>query len=208
MRARVGVDMEFREAVLARRSEYSLDARDVDADAVIARIRGIAGSVPSAFNAQSARVLCLIGEDHRRFWEMVEDVLRERSRDPERFKGTQAKLAGFRAAAGTILFYEVDSRTRELMKAHPSYRDMFPQWAEHGNAMMQFAVWCAITDMGLGANIQHYNPIIDARAAEMLSVPDGYRLVAQMVFGRVTDPAGPKGKLSGDDIVSVGHAKE
>lgn len=208
MRARVGVDMEFREAVLARRSEYSLDARDVDTDAVIARIRGIAGSVPSAFNAQSARILCLIGEDHRRFWEMVEDVLRERSRDPERFKGTKAKLAGFRAAAGTILFYEVDSRTRELMEAHPSYRDMFPQWAEHGNAMMQFAVWCAITDMGLGANIQHYNPLIDSRAAEMLSVPDGYRLVAQMVFGRVTDPAGPKGKLSGDDIVSVGHAKE
>ena len=77
--------MEFRDAVLVRRSEYSLDARDVDTDAVIARIKGIAGSVPSAFNAQSARVLCLVGEDHRRFWEMVEDVLRERSRDPERF---------------------------------------------------------------------------------------------------------------------------
>ena len=200
--------MEFRDAVLARRSEYSLDARDVDTDAVIARIKGIAGSVPSAFNAQSARVLFLVGEDHDRFWAMVEDVLRERSRDPERFKGTQAKLAGFRAAAGTILFYEVDSKTRELMEAHPSYRGMFPQWAEHGNAMMQFAVWCAITDMGLGANIQHYNPLIDDRAAEMLSVPDGYRLVAQMVFGRVTDPAGPKGRLSGDDIVSVGHAKE
>ena len=200
--------MEFRDAVLARRSEYSLDARDVDTDAVIARIKGIAGSVPSAFNAQSARVLFLVGEDHSRFWAMVEDVLRERSRDPERFKGTQAKLAGFRAAAGTILFYEVDSKTRELMEAHPSYRGMFPQWAEHGNAMMQFAVWCAITDMGLGANIQHYNPLIDGRAAEMLSVPDGYRLVAQMVFGRVIDPAGPKGRLSGDDIVSVGHAKE
>ena len=200
--------MEFRDAVLARRSEYSLDTRDVDTDAVIARIRGIAGSVPSAFNAQSARVLFLVGEDHLRFWAMVEDVLRERSRDLERFKGTQAKLAGFRAAAGTILFYEVDSRTRELMEAHPSYRDMFPQWAEHGNAMMQFAVWCAIADMGLGANIQHYNPLIDGRAAEMLSVPDGYRLVAQMVFGRVIDPAGPKGRLSGDDIVSVGHAKE
>lgn len=200
--------MEFRDAVLARRSEYSLDARDVDTDAVIARIKGIAGSVPSAFNAQSARVLFLVGEDHSRFWAMVEDVLRERSRDPERFKGTQAKLAGFRAAAGTILFYEVDSKTRELMEAHPSYRGMFPQWAEHGNAMMQFAVWCAITDMGLGANIQHYNPLIDDRAAEMLSVPDGYRLVAQMVFGRVTDPAGSKGRLSGDDIVSVGHAKE
>ena len=195
--------MEFRDAVLARRSEYSLDARDVDTDAVIARIKGIAGSVPSAFNAQSARVLFLVGEDHSRFWAMVEDVLRERSRDPERFKGTQAKLAGFRAAAGTILFYEVDSKTRELMEAHPSYRDLFPQWAEHGNAMMQFAFWTAIADMGLGANIQHYNPIVDARVAEEFGIPDGYRLIAQMVFGRVVTPAGPKDKLSGEDLVAV-----
>lgn len=200
--------MEFRDAVSARRSEYMLDSQGVDVDAVVSVLRGIAGKVPSSFNAQSARMFVLAGEDHRRFWGIVEDVLRERSRDPERFRGTQAKLAGFSAAAGTILFYEVDSKTRELMEAHPSYRDLFPQWAEHGNAMMQFAVWCAITDMGLGANIQHYNPLIDDRAAEMLSVPDGYRLVAQMVFGRVTDPAGPKGRLSGDDIVSVGHAKE
>ena len=200
--------MEFRDAVSARRSEYMLDSQGVDVDAIVSVLRGIAGKVPSSFNAQSARMFVLAGEDHRRFWGIVEDVLRERSRDPERFRGTQAKLAGFSAAAGTILFYEVDSKTRELMEAHPSYRDLFPQWAEHGNAMMQFAVWCAITDMGLGANIQHYNPLIDDRAAEMLSVPDGYRLVAQMVFGRVTDPAGPKGKLSGDDIVSVGHAKE
>lgn len=200
--------MEFRSAVLARRSEYSLDARGVDTDAVVSRIREIAGSVPSAFNAQSARVLCLVGGDHIRLWAMVEEILRERSRDPERFRGTQAKLAGFRAAAGTILFYEMDSKTHELMEAHPSYRDMFPQWAEHGNAMMQFAVWCGIVDMGLGANIQHYNPIIDESVAEEFSVPCGYRLVAQMVFGRVTDPAKPKDKLPGSAIVSVGHAKE
>ena len=31
--------------------------------------------------------------------------------------------------------------------------------------------------------------------------------VAQMVFGRIVDPAGPKDRLSGDDIVSVGQPK-
>lgn len=195
--------MEFRDAVSARRSEYMLDSQGVDVDAVVSVLRGIAGKVPSSFNAQSARMFVLAGEDHRRFWGIVEDVLRERSRDPERFRGTQAKLAGFSAAAGTILFYEVDTKTEELMEEHPSYRDLFPQWAEHGNAMMQFAFWTAIADMGLGANIQHYNPIVDARVAEEFGIPDGYRLIAQMVFGRVVTPAGPKDKLTGEDLVAV-----
>ena len=195
--------MEFRDAVSARRSEYMLDSQGVDVDAVVSVLRGIAGKVPSSFNAQSARMFVLAGEDHRRFWGIVEDVLRERSKDPERFRGTQAKLAGFSAAAGTILFYEVDTKTEELMEEHPSYRDLFPQWAEHGNAMMQFAFWTAIADMGLGANIQHYNPIVDARVTEEFGIPDGYRLIAQMVFGRVVTPAGPKDKLTGEDLVAV-----
>ena len=195
--------MEFRDAVSARRSEYMLDSQGVDVDAVVSVLRGIAGKVPSSFNAQSARMFVLAGEDHRRFWGIVEDVLRERSRDPERFRGTQAKLAGFSAAAGTILFYEVDAKTEELMEEHPSYRDLFPQWAEHGNAMMQFAFWTAIADMELGANIQHYNPIVDERVAEEFGIPDGYRLIAQMVFGRVVTPAGPKDKLTGEDLVAT-----
>ncbi len=199
--------MEFREAVSARRSEYLLDAKGVDVDEVVSVLRGIAGKVPSSYNVQSARMFVLAGEDHRRFWGIVEDVLRDRSGDPERFKRTQEKLAGFSAAAGTILFYEIDSRTEELMEKYPSYRALFPQWAEHGNAMMQFASWVAIRDMGLGANIQHYNPIIDSRVADEFGIPEGYRLIAQMVFGRVVTPAGPKSKLSGEEIVRVAHAK-
>ena len=198
--------MEFVEAVSKRRSEYALDAQGVDTDAVLSTIKGVAGAVPSAFSVQSARAVFLAGDGHRRFWTIVEDVLRERSKDPERFERTREKISGFSAAAGTVLFYEIDPKTEELMEMHPSYRDMFPQWAEHGNAMMQFAFWTAITDMGLGANIQHYNPIIDSRVSETFGIPDGYRLVAQMVFGRVVAPAGPKDKLSGEDIVGIAHA--
>lgn len=199
--------MEFVEAVSKRRSEYALDAQGVDTDAVLSTIKGVAGAVPSAFNVQSARAVFLAGDGHRRFWTIVEDVLRERSKDPERFERTREKISGFSAAAGTVLFYEIDRKTHELVDKHPTYRDLFPNWAEQGNAMLQYAVWCAITDMGLGANIQHYNPIVDSRVAEEFSIPDGYRLVAQMVFGRIVDPAGPKDRLSGDDIISVGQPK-
>lgn len=199
--------MQFVDAVAARRSEYALDDRGVPADEVVARVRSIAGAVPSSFNSQSARAYFLLGDDHRKFWGIVGDALREKVGDPEAFKRTEAKLAGFSAAAGTILFYEMDQVTEGLIEKYPSYRDLFPQWAEHGNAMLQFAAWVAIRDMGLGANIQHYNPLIDARVAEVFGIPDGQRLVAQMVFGRIVEPAGPKDKLSGDRIVSVAHAK-
>ena len=202
--------MEYQDAIAARHSAYMLDDRiedaGVSADDVLAMLRSIAPKVPSSYNSQSARLILLTGEDHRRFWGIVEEVLRAKVNDDKRFARTEVKLRSFAAAAGTVLFYEIDSVTDGLKEAYPSYADVFPTWAEHGNAMIQFAVWTGFYDMGLAANIQHYNPIIDARVAEEFSVPEGYRLVAQMVFGRETQVPAGKPKLSGEDIVSVGRA--
>ena len=202
--------MEYQDAIAARHSAYMLDDRmedaGVSADDVLAMLRSIAPKVPSSYNSQSARLILLTGEDHRRFWGIVEEVLRAKVNDDKRFARTEVKLRSFAAAAGTVLFYEIDSVTDGLKEAYPSYADVFPTWAEHGNAMIQFAVWTGFYDMGLAANIQHYNPIIDARVAEEFSVPEGYRLVAQMVFGRETQVPAGKPKLSGEDMVSVGRA--
>ena len=202
--------MEYQDAIAARHSAYMLDDRmedaGVSADDVLAMLRSIAPKVPSSYNSQSARLVLLTGEDHRRFWRIVEDVLRAKVNDDKRFARTEVKLRGFAAAAGTVLFYEIDSVTEGLKETYPSYADVFPTWAEHGNAMIQFAVWTGFYDMGLAANIQHYNPIIDARVADEFSVPEGYRLVAQMVFGRETQVPAGKPKLSGEDMVSVGRA--
>ena len=202
--------MEYQDAIAARHSAYMLDDRiedaGVSADDVLAMLRSIAPKVPSSYNSQSARLILLTGEDHRRFWGIVEEVLRAKVNDDKRFARTEVKLRSFAAAAGTVLFYEIDSVTDGLRETYPSYADVFPTWAEHGNAMIQFAVWTGFFDMGLAANIQHYNPIIDARVAEEFSVPEGYRLVAQMVFGRETQVPAGKPKLSGEDMVSVGRA--
>ncbi len=202
--------MEYQDAIAARHSAYMLDDRiedaGVSADDVLAMLRSIAPKVPSSYNSQSARLILLTGEDHRRFWGIVEEVLRAKVNDDKRFARTEVKLRGFAAAAGTVLFYEIDSVTDGLKETYPSYADVFPTWAEHGNAMIQFAVWTGFYDLGLAANIQHYNPIIDARVADEFSVPEGYRLVAQMVFGRETQVPAGKPKLSGEDMVSVGRA--
>ena len=203
--------MEFLDAVAARYSAYSLDdgieEAGVSFDDVVETVRRIAPAVPSSYNSQTCRLIVLGGDDHRAFWSIVADVLRAKVDDEERFARTEAKLKGFSDAAGTILFYEDDAGTEALIKKHPSYKDAFPVWAEHGDAMMQYAVWTGLYDMGLAANIQHYNPIIDDRVGEAFGVPEGLRLVCQMVFGRPTGDRPVKRRLSGEDMVSVGHAK-
>ena len=48
--------------------------------------------------------------------------------------------------------------------------------------------WTLLEAEGLGANLQHYNPMLEARAAKEWNVPLDWRLKAQLVFGT---PAGP-----------------
>ena len=63
---------------------------------------------------------------------------------------------------------------------------------EHSSAIAQFATWTALSELGLGASLQHYNPIVDADAAEAFDVPATWKLRAQLVFGSVEAPAGEK----------------
>ncbi len=60
------------------------------------------------------------------------------------------------------------------------------------NGMHQFAIWTALETEGLGANLQHYNPLIDAKVATEWQVPDDWVLSAQLVFGSVQGEPGKK----------------
>ena len=44
-------------------------------------------------------------------------------------------------------------------------------------------VWTALESLGFGANLQHYNPIVDAPVSKAWSIPSEWRLIAQLVFG-------------------------
>ena len=41
-------------------------------------------------------------------------------------------------------------------------------WSEQGHGMAEYATWLALTEAGLGATLQHYNPLIDAEVAQPL----------------------------------------
>ena len=61
--------------------------------------------------------------------------------------------------------------------------------------MLQFAVWTAFSELGLGASLQHYNPLIDEPVKKMFEVPATWKLVAQMPFGEILAGPEPKEKL-------------
>ena len=79
-----------------------------------------------------------------------------------------------------------------LQKAFPSYKDNFPIWSQQTSAMHQFAIWTMLEDAGLGASLQHYNPLIDEMVQNEWKLDPNWKLIAQMPFGTPTE--GPGGK--------------
>ena len=53
-----------------------------------------------------------------------------------------------------------------MQSAYSAYAEKFPIWAEQSGAMLQYALWVALEAEGLGANLQHYSPLIDAKVAD------------------------------------------
>lgn len=193
----------FKNAVVNRRSVYSLGKNiPVLESEIIATVERMTKETPSPFNIQSARVIVAMGEYHDNVWGITEDTLKNII-SISQFKETEEKLKGFKAAYGTILFFE-DIATVEMTQGKfPQYAKEFSVWSAQANGMLQFAIWTALEDLGLGVNIQHYNPLIDDRIKECFNVPDGWELVAEMVFGEVLEPAAPIVKIPVKDRVKV-----
>ncbi|KAB5550893.1 Nitroreductase-like protein [Coniochaeta sp. 2T2.1] len=150
--------------------------------------------VPSSFNSQTNRVVVLFGAEHDKLWNITEEVLKTVV-PPENFEPTAQKIAMFRGGAGTVLFFEDQTIVESMQEKFPLYADKFPVWATQSDAMLQFTIWTALEAEGLGANLQHYNPIIDSKVAEAWKTPSNWRLNAQLVFGGRTGEAGEKTQL-------------
>ena len=176
-----------------RRSIYMLnDQLPVSKDEVVKLVEHAVLHTPSAFNSQSSRLVVLFGEDHQKLWQITEDLLRAMVNDDEEFKSTADKMAMFKAGAGTILYFEDQSVIKGLQEQFPLYAHNFPVWAEHTSAMHQYAIWNALAALNIGANLQHYNGVIDEKVAETWNIDSNWKLIAQMVFGGIAAPAGEK----------------
>ena len=176
-----------------RRSIYALSNQlPVSNDEIVKLVEHAVLHTPSAFNSQSTRIVVLFGEDHKKLWDITEETLKVIVGDDEKFQGTKDKIAGFRAGAGTVLFFEDKGVVRNMQEAAPLYADKFPIWAHQTSAMHQYVIWTALASIDVGANLQHYNPVIDQRVADAWDIAEDWELNAQMVFGAIEQPAGDK----------------
>lgn len=175
-----------------RRSIYALgNELPVAPQAIVNMAERVLLHTPSAFNSQSSRLVVLFGIEHQKLWDIAEEKLRAAVGDGD-FSGSKQKLDGFRASAGTVLFYEDRNVTESLQEQFALYADRFPVWAQQTSAMHQYAMWTELRTLNVGANLQHYNPLVDEDAAKAFSIPDSWELVAQMPFGNIVEPAGEK----------------
>ncbi|URN84757.1 nitroreductase family protein [Acetobacterium wieringae] len=179
--------LDFKEAIEGRRSIYEIcNESTITAEEILEIVDHSTKHIPSAFNCQSQRVAVLFGEKHLEFWGIVMDILRKRILADE-FRSTENRINGFAAGCGTLLFYDDTSVTKGLMEKFLPYRDSIPDWAEQANGMLQFAIWTQLEAAGLGASLQHYNPIIDKDVKDAFLIPSDWRLIAQMPFGVPTE---------------------
>lgn len=187
---------EFLDGMKKRRTIYAID-KDVtaDRDEIVATIEEAVKHTPSAFNAQTARVVILFGDESSKIWGeggIVEQAVRKVLPEGQSFDSTAKKLASFNAGVGTILFFEDTAIVEGLQKKFPLYADNFPVWSVQSTGMTQFAVWSALANINIGASLQHYNPLIDDAVRSAFDIPANWKLYAQMPFGNIAAPAGPK----------------
>jgi len=182
----------FLNAVKDRRSIYTIcNASPISDDKIIDLINESVKHAPTAFNSQSGRVIVLLGNQHALLWDITKETLRKIV-PAEAFSSTEQKVDAFKAGYGTVLFFEDQNTVEKLQKDYSLYADKFPVWSDQSSGMLQFIVWTLLNDNGLGATLQHYNPLIDEEVKRNWNVDLSWKLVAQMPFGQPVEHPGPK----------------
>lgn len=194
---------DIKKAIENRRSFYAISNHTTIQDKELEEMIQFAiKHTPSAFNSQSARAVLLLGEHHLKLWGIVADALRKKMSE-KAFESTEMKLNAFAAGYGTILFFEDQAIIEGLQNQFPSYSQTFPIWSQQSAGMHQYVLWMLIEDAGMGASLQHYNPIIDDEVRQTWNLPSTWKLVAQMPFGKPTAQPGEKSFNPIDERVLV-----
>lgn len=198
-------EVTLKESIKNRRSFYELTDKSPISDKKIQEIvEHVLHYAPSPYNSQSARAVILLGEHHRKLWEIAKIELKKISKSEESWKKTEEKVnTSFLAGHGTVLFFEDMSVVKGLQEKMPSYSDKFAQWSEHSTAIVQILTWLALENEGLGASLQHYNPLIDKAIQDEWSISEDWRLIAQMPFGVANDKPAEKPKIPIEERVMV-----
>lgn len=179
--------MSFISSLEERRSYYNINRQlPVSENKVVEIIEKVTEATPDAFNMKSARVAIAVGQKQDQLWDAIYDA----------FGGQveREKIDSFKNGYGTVLYFIDEDVVKSLQEQFALYADRFPVWANHANGMLQSNVWTALKEVGIGASLQHYNPVIDEAVAKVLDIPSNWTLIAQMPFGGIGEEPAPKEK--------------
>ncbi|WP_312066363.1 nitroreductase family protein [Leuconostoc lactis] len=190
--------MSFTALQTKRRSIYALGRQVTQTpEALYDLVKSAVKQSPTSFNNQSVRAVVLMGDAHEKLWDMTAQRLQQEVPDEAAYQQTLAKINhAFKAGFGTVLFYTDTDVVKMYEEQIPLYAENFYDWSEQGHGMAEYATWLALTEAGLGASLQHYNPLIDEAVAAAFDIPDNWRLRAQMPFGSIEAAASEKDMMS------------
>ena len=173
------------DSLTRRRSIYALGHTRIVTDFCLEdTLKDCLKNCPTPFNAQSARLVLLLNQQHTNFWKLVlQKVLAVTPLGKK--DSTAQKINSFAAAYGTILFFEDLSVLEQLQKDFPLYQKNMHDWTFEANGMLQYMVWQALAENEIGASLQHYNDLIEEDVKKMLGLPDSWKILAQMPFGSI-----------------------
>lgn len=193
---------DFKDLLTKRRSQYAIGANtDVTAADVTAALNEVIPQVPSAFNSQATRVVVVSGENNVKLWELIKNVQKD-VLDEATLNYMTPIMDGARDAVGTILFFEDRDAVESGIPANEERRLIYKN---HASANAQLTTWLTLTELGLGANLQHFNigyeQGFDRSIRELLDLSESWELIAQMSFGSIEAPAADKETIASSELV-------
>ncbi len=185
--------MDFFSVIKKRRSVYALSRKSSVKDERIEEIlKDALLHAPTPYNSQFGRIVLLMGNAHNEFWDATKEELRKIAVSPEAFQKTEAKIAGFKNSYGTVLFFNDMDIVKKLQDDFPLFKETFAEWSLVASGILEYIVWTSFAVEGMGASLQHYNPIIDEWVAKRTDIPKSWKLLAEMPFGVAAAEAPPK----------------
>ena len=161
--------MGIQESLAKRRTYYNINKElPVAEEEVVALVENTTELVPDAFNMKSARVIVVTKAKQDELWDAIYEAFGG--------KVAREKIDSFKAGYGTLLYFYDEDVVKGLQEQFPLYAANFPIWAQQANGMLQISIWTALREL---------NPVIDETVKKMFSVPDSWKLIAQMPFGGI-----------------------
>ncbi len=195
--------MTFADLIHKRRSVYQIGTNtEHTVESVVEALRDVVGRLPSAGNSQTTRFVVVTGEKNDAVW----DILHEDQKvamGPKMYEIFAPRFDQAKKGLGTILMFE----SREKVESMGMSPDRNELYKENNHAIAALGAWLVLTDLGLGASLQHYNVGFkqgyDAKIREYLGLPDDYEMLAQMPFGSIEEPGRTKPTIAPEDLVFI-----